>query len=148
MRVEIDQSGRFEYTQQDTVLAFANGLSHSILISARTKRACIEKMRTKGIKPPRLQALLFSTALFLMLRNHSRQISLITIDREYYGNERVIKGHLVNLFERAGTPIDPDIIRFDLIGRRSPAHQVAIETFRGKRKPNRVVSDAELLAEL
>ena len=44
--------------------------------------------------------------------------------------------------------INPDIIQFDLVGKRSPAHKIAIETFRGKRKPDRIISEAEILREI
>ena len=38
MNIEIDQSGKVEETQHDTILAFSNGKSKAVSISARTKR--------------------------------------------------------------------------------------------------------------
>ena len=148
MHVEVDQSGRFEYTRQNTVLAFSNGQAYTILISARIKRLCEEKLRAKRVKPPRLQVLLFATALFLLLKEHAELIALVTIDREYYGNEALIKQHLINLFHRAGIPFAENRVRFALIGKESPAHKLALETFRGKRKPNWIITEREILDEL
>lgn len=148
MRIEVDQSGRFEYTQQDTVVAFSNQEVCSILITAKIKRACIQKMRDRGVRPPRLQAMLFATALFLLLKDHISKSSMVIIDREYFGNESLIKSHLINLFYRARMHINPDIIQFDLVGKKSPAHKIAIETFRGKRNPDKIISEAEILREL
>jgi hypothetical protein len=148
MHIEVDQSGRIEYTQQDTVLAFADGECYSVLITAKTKRMCIDKLRSKDVKPPRLQAILFATAVFLLLKRHARKIDAVTIDREYYGNEPLIKGHLLNLLTRAGIPFDANAVRFDLIGKKSPAHAIAISTFRRNRRPDRVISENEILDEL
>ena len=36
--------------------------------------------------------------------------------------------------------IDSKIIRFNIIGKKSNAHAVAIDVFRGNRKPNRILS--------
>ena len=36
--------------------------------------------------------------------------------------------------------IDAKIIRFNIIGKKSNAHAVAIDVFRGNRKPNKILS--------
>ena len=148
MRVEVDQSGRFENTSQDTVVAFSNGECFSILIPARVKRACIERMRRRGIKPPRTQVLLFATALYLLLKEHIHHIDLVEIDQEYVGHEHLINQHVRNLFARAGVRVYQDKFRFVLVGKKSPAHKVAIETFRGRRQPDKVIFLEEMLVEL
>jgi hypothetical protein len=43
--IEVDQSGKIEDTRVDTVIAFSNGLSGTILIPAVVKRVCIRALR-------------------------------------------------------------------------------------------------------
>lgn len=148
MRIEIDQSGRFEYTKQQTVVAFSNGTQFSILIPAKVKRKCIAHIRGRGIKPPRLQTMLFATTLYLLLKDHVSHLTTILIDKEYFGNEGMIKSHLMNLMQRSGRCIKSEQIQFGLIGKKSPAHHVAIETFRGNIVPNRIVTLEDMMAEL
>ncbi|MBD3279668.1 MAG: hypothetical protein GF390_03080 [Candidatus Pacebacteria bacterium] len=38
MKLEIDQSGKVEYTSHDTVLAFSNGKQGSIFLPAKDKK--------------------------------------------------------------------------------------------------------------
>jgi hypothetical protein len=148
MHVEIDQSIKVEYTSQATVLAFANGKTYTILISAQVKQRCLEHLRQRNIGVPRRQIRLFSAALFLLLREHMDEITTVTIDREYTGHDSQIKDHLVNLFRRTGRQIEADQIRFGNIGKKAAAHCVTIDTFRGRRKPDRIIGEKELLAEL
>ena len=44
--------------------------------------------------------------------------------------------------------IDQNRLSFQHVGKKSPAHRLAIETLRGERPPDRLVSLEELLAEL
>ncbi len=39
--VDVDQSGKFENTKHDTVVAFSNGIDFSVIIPATVKRDCI-----------------------------------------------------------------------------------------------------------
>ncbi|MEZ4711622.1 MAG: hypothetical protein R3A44_30790 [Caldilineaceae bacterium] len=148
MRIEIDQSGRFEYTRQHTVLAFSNGRQGTILIPAKTKRACIEHIRNRGIKPPRQQTMLFATALYLLVRERINSSTTLVIDKEYFGNEGLVKSHLMNLLSRAGKWVESDQIQFTLIGKTSGAHHLAIATFREQLEPDRIIKLEEMLAEL
>ena len=43
--IEVDQSIKVEQTQQDTVLAFSDGIQRVILIPAEVKRACQQELR-------------------------------------------------------------------------------------------------------
>ena len=49
--VDVDQSGKFENTQMDTVLAFSNAIHYAILIPAQVKRDCIAVLREGGKAP-------------------------------------------------------------------------------------------------
>jgi hypothetical protein len=56
--VEVDQSGRVESTDVDTVLAFSNGITASILIPAVEKREYLKRMRQRGLRRVRARELL------------------------------------------------------------------------------------------
>jgi hypothetical protein len=150
MLAEVDQSGKVEGTQKSTVLALAGDkISYSILVSARSKRAIIaELLRRKPDRSRRMQTILtFATLLYLLLRDTLRYTKSVTIDTEYSGYGPTIKEHALNLFRRHGTIVPRDTMSFHQIGKKSPAHHLAISVFRGETKPTREVGAAEVLAE-
>jgi hypothetical protein len=145
--IEVDQSGRIEFTKEDTALAFSNGEQFCLLIPARVKRACIRRLRERRISGPTLYVRLFAVGLYFLLRDYIGAPSRIVIDIEYFGRENQIKEHLVNLFRRHGCWVDASEIQFQQIGKKSPAHLLALGTFRGEKKPDLVLSQTDLLGE-
>lgn len=146
MRVEVDQSGKIADTKVPTVLAFSNKLSYAILIPATEKRVCLHEMRRHGHAGTTLYLQLFSTALYLLLKDHIHQMSEVFIDIEYAGHNTKIKEWLLNLLK-----VDPDKIHFTQIhrGRRKPpAHDKAYYTYRGELEADKMVTADELLHEL
>src|SRR5258708_40285094 len=119
MHIDVDQSGRIEFTKDDSVLAFSNGESSSVLISAVVKRTCIHVLRRRGLSGPRLYIRLFATVLYLLLRDYAPAITQVQIDVEYLGKDAAVKEHLVNLLRRANSPISSDRIQFGHIGKHS-----------------------------
>jgi hypothetical protein len=150
MRVEIDQSGKFEWTQKPTILALANGLCYTVLISASEKRIIQRELRRR--KPAWSKTLarvyVFSILLYLLLRDHITKLSQVIIDTEYAGYEPVIKDRVLTLCRRRGINVFTDQLAFRRIGKKSPAHEAAIAIFRGKAKPDRQIDAAEVLAEI
>jgi len=145
--VEVDQSGKMG-AKGPTALAFSDGIDYKILIPASVKRECIEALRLRGRTGKVFYLQLFSAALFLLLEDHIGQVSLVTIDLEYPSKDRHVKEFLLNLFARAGRRVPAEVIRFDRIGRQSNAHKKALATFRGKAKPDRVITTEDLLEQL
>lgn len=150
MRVEVDQSGKVEKSQQVTVLAFSNGTHYSVLVSVQTKRIVLEELARR--RPERTRTnhhlLFFTTLLFLLLADHLSRISTLIIDVEYHGHDGRIKEHLLNLCRRHHIPFDPQSISFHRVGKKSPAHDLAIAVFRGERKPHRELYPEEILREI
>jgi hypothetical protein len=146
MHVQVDQSGKIG-SKGPTALAFSNDIDYRILIPAPVKRECIETFRRQGKTGKGFYLQLFSVALFLLLKDHIGQLSLVTIDREYPSKDKDIKEFLTNLFRRARRPIPADVIRFKRIGKESRAHQKALATFRGTLKPDRVITTKGLLEQ-
>jgi hypothetical protein len=149
VRVEIDQSGKVEWTQKPTVLAFANGTRFSVFISARDKRILLKELeQTKPERSRTMQrVLVFATLLFILLREHIDKLAQVVIDDEYQGHSPTIKEHLLNLLRRSKKRIDPHTIAFQRIGKHSPAHDLAINVFRGTVPASRKLSASEVLAE-
>lgn len=145
MHIEVDQSGKIELTKADTVLAFANDISSSVLIRAMLKRQCLQKLRRKHISKKIITLLIFSAGLFLLLREPLRKGAIVTIDTEYTGREGDIKGMILRMARRDNLKLASDQIQFGHIGKRSSAHRTAINVFRGKVLPDRVLTIKEIL---
>src|SRR5215212_1265314 len=94
--VEVDQSGRIEYSREDTVLAFANGKNHSILIPKAVKRECISILRQWKLEGPNFYIQLFSVSLYLLLKEHIQNLYPAYLDNEFLGREAEIKRYLLN----------------------------------------------------
>lgn len=143
MKIEIDQSGKVEETQHDTVVAFSNGSFYSIRITRKTKRQIQEVFR-KMEKPKRFMIETFCALVFLIIKDHYKAISSIEIDKEYHGREKDILTTLKLFFEAES--LDLPAISFINIGKKSKAHQIAIEVYRKKLKPNKLLNFQELKA--
>ncbi len=143
--VEVDQSGRVEETNRDTVLAFSNGTQYSVLIPARVKRDCLRALRLQGFKGNRFSLQVFTIGLFYLLKNHIKLVDRIMIDREYPGHEGRIKDNLINCLYRAGIVIDSNKIHFTYIGDHPPVHVLALSVFRKKIKPNVILTTEDIM---
>ena len=147
MHVQVDQSIKIGDTKDPMVLAFSDTESFSILIPAEVKRACLRELRGRGKSGTTLYVQLFAVALFLLLKGHLDKITLITVDIEYPGHSLAIREYLLNLFSRAGFNVSGEMIRFQRIGKQSPAHDKALYTLRGELQPDRTITAEDLLAQ-
>lgn len=145
--VEVDQSGKVERTQVDTVLAFANGQNYAIKMPASVKRQALEFLRQKPKHTRNKKAMylrLFSAGLFLLIKDQLRTGAEIIIDTEYTGSEADIRGLLLTWIRQ----IDPEFVKtrvvFRQIGKASPAHELALAVFRGHRRADHIVAFEEL----
>lgn len=146
--VEVDQSGKVERTRMDTVLAFFDGQHYAIRIPATVKRAVLHVVRQKRKPSGSKKAVylrLFAAGLYLLIRDHLNVLDHIIIDTEYSGREADIRGMLLLLIRRTDPLYSADRIMFRQVGKKSPAHSLAWEIFRGKRQPDHVVTESELL---
>lgn len=150
IEVDIDMSGRIEETTRPTVLALANGKSRCIQINASEKRIVLDSLRK--MKPhwsrTYVNVIVFSILICLLFEDRSQEIGYIVIDPEYEGHDAIIKDRVMNHFRRLGIVIRRDQIDFRRVGKRSPAHDLAIRVFRGKSAPDREISARDVLAEL
>ncbi|MBX3001561.1 MAG: hypothetical protein KF893_23770 [Caldilineaceae bacterium] len=129
--VEVDQSTKVEQSGP-TVLAFANSITHAIVIPSSVKQEIFQRLRKRGKVKVIAQLLLFSAGLYLLLKDHIAQIDCVVIDREYSGHEHDIKFFLLQNFRRMGQEVASHKIRFALVGRKSAAHHKANSVHSGK----------------
>jgi len=144
--VDVDQSGKIEETSQDTVLAFSDGITFTVLIPATVKRNCIRALRFQGTPGKLFYLRLFSIGLFFLLKGHIDKIDQVYIDIEYLGNEGKIKDYVVNLLLRAGYAVDYHQIQFRRVGKLA-AHNLALGTLRKELKPNLILNTKDILEQ-
>ncbi len=142
MKVEIDQSGKIEDTNRDTVIAFANGRRRAVLITSKTKRRLQEVYRQIG--QPRVFVInTFCAGLALLLKKELKSGDIVLIDEEYSGYEQLIEALLRKML---GEKHDPNI-SFMQVGKSSPAHILAVSVYRGALKADRLLTFEELYKE-
>ncbi|MBM4467667.1 MAG: hypothetical protein FJ014_19285 [Chloroflexi bacterium] len=147
--IEVDQSGRTDRLTVNTVLAFSDGIRSAILIPSAVKRACYQHLRAQGVRSHRIGVKLLIAGLVLLLQNHIKTVELVAIDREYVGGaEGDIKGELLQRLRQQAPDLHSDQIVFRQIGKKSAAHKLALEIYRGEREPDRRISTEELLGAL
>lgn len=147
MKIEIDQSGKIEKTNKDTVIAFSDDYFSSILILAKDKRE-IQKIFRKIGKSRVFIYKLFAILIFLLIKKHLKKIDQIIIDVEYPSWGHLIKDYLVKEIKRVKPDFKPENISFKLIGKRSKAHLIAIEVARKKMSPNLKVGVKEIFKHI
>lgn len=147
-KVEVDQSGKVEDTAEDTALALSNDINFCIIIPATVKRQCVQVLRDEGMTGQTLYFQLFAVALYFLVKDKLSDISTVVIDIEYIGREADIKLYLLNLLRRHDLVIEPEQIEFAHIGRESPAHDLALSTFRKVHSPDLVLDVGDILTEL
>ena len=144
MDAEVDQSGRIEEVRP-TVLAVSNDQHRSILIPAAVKREVFGRLRRRGESSKRATVRIFAAALYLLLMPVIDPDSWIVVDLEYPGYETLIKSMLLRWLRRIRPGTRTDQIRFRRIGKASPAHQIAMDTYQGKLDPDKVVTVRQLM---
>ncbi|MFH1713419.1 MAG: hypothetical protein ABH896_04550 [Candidatus Jacksonbacteria bacterium] len=142
MQVQIDQSGKIEFTSKHTVLALSNKYNHSILISAKVKRRAQEFFRKHG-RPNLFVYQTFAIGVYLLLRTKLNEIDAVIIDQEYPGHEKTIKSMICELLSLSKLKM-PEII-FQRIGKASNAHKMAYDCFVKKVKADKIISYKEMV---
>ncbi|MBI3559011.1 hypothetical protein HY085_01315 [Candidatus Gottesmanbacteria bacterium] len=142
--LEIDQSGKVEYTSEHTVLADSSG--HSILLKAVDKRNLQKIFRLAG-KPNAFVYQTFTALLVLLMESHKEQLKecIFVIDGEYPGWEEKIRSGIILISLKKNLNLSPEQIRLGLIGKKTPAHGNAYNVFKKKRKADKIIKLQEVL---
>ena len=143
--VEVDISGRVEDTSTDTIFAFSNSDQYKLKLSKKVKRECILLLRKLGKHGKTFYLQIYCCGLYFLLKNSIDKVSLITLDEEYRGRDKDVKRITLGYFFRKNKDISPDKIRFELIGRKSPAHFAAFTCHQDRTKADGSITTLEIL---
>lgn len=145
MPYQIDQSGKIEQTNKNTVISLSNSTHFTILLQAREKRELQDIYRKAG-KPKIFSIQVFAALTYLLLEKARIKNGLIYIDKEYLGHESIIKSYITQLINKRGkVMLDPENIRFILVGKTSNAHLIGYRAWK-KGKANFKVTKEDILA--
>ena len=139
--IEVDQSGRTDRLNEDTALAFSDGIQGSILLTATVKRTCYRRLRERKMPKKLAVVRMFAAGLVILLHDEGNALESICIDLEYPGWESDLLPHLL----RRLPWLRKSQIRFGQISKKSRAHDLAWSTFRRKREADKKVTAEELL---
>ena len=141
MHIEIDQSGKIEQTDMNTVVAFRNNEQYSVLLRKKIK---IEILKVYRNRHKDIHYRLFAVLIFYCIRNYLHKIQLIVIDIEYERRDADIKKHLLRFIWKDYPNFDKNLIKFSRISKESKAHRLAYQTFVGKLAPNKIITKEEV----
>jgi hypothetical protein len=141
MAYQVDQSNKIEKTNKNTAIALANSSEFVILITGKTKRKLQELFRQKG-KPHLFIYKTFAACIVILLRESKIQYNEIVIDIEYTGKEKMIKSMIYEVLDRLYEKL-PEI-KFQAIGKKNKAHNLAYLTAQKKKIPNKIINFSEI----
>lgn len=142
-RVEIDQSNKVE-DSGDTFLAFSNGIAHTIRVPFRVKRVGIDLLRQRGKSKRTATLMLFAACVFLLVEGHLSEIDTIILDNEYSGREADVKAFFVRFLQKSGKSFPMQHMNISSIGKKSEAHRLVWEAYRGKTRADRTIVEQEI----
>jgi len=143
MKYQIDQSGKIENTNKNTILCVSNKNWYSVMIKAKTKRQIQEIFRRNG-QPKNFVIFTFSAGLTILLEQNNN-VSDVLVDQEYPGKMAIIK-KLVQ--EMCINKKSFSNIYFGLIGKKSMAHHRAYAVSLKKLKAKKIISLKELMNKI
>jgi len=147
MRIEIDQSWKIENTNKHSVLAFSDGFSSSVLITAKDKKLLQKFFRAAG-KPGMFVYRTFTILAYYLVKDHLDKIDEIVFDREYPQKEALIKDLFLQLVRKHRPSFDKNCIWFEEIGKKSNAHWEAYWVFKGDKKPTKAITYQMILEKI
>lgn len=142
MKVEIDQSGKIEQTNLDTIIALSNDKKFSVLLNKKNKRI-LEKNFKKLGKLKSYSFVVFA-ALIAILLKLTKIKNKIIIDQEYKSHENTIHEKILHFLRDLGEENDLTI-EFGRVGKLSRAHDLAAKVGNKKVKADKTISLEEIL---
>ena len=145
MKIEVDTSSRLDKSG-DTIFGFSNDIQKAILLKQTVRNECLEKLTGKKLKR---ELRLFAACVYLLIKDHLEEIEEIIIDKEYPGHEEEIGWIILNILKRDISRTEERLtIRFEKIGKKSLAHEIAWQTLRKERNPDKVITAREVFSTL
>ncbi len=143
MSYQIDQSGKIEQTERNTVIACIN--SHQITIFLRKSEKRKLQQIFISLEMKKFFPYLTFAALLALLIKKLKPKTKIIIDKEYFGHEKLIEDKVKIYLEQLGEKSLPQI-EFGHVGKLSKAHNLAYLVAVNKKKPDLTVNAKEVMA--
>lgn len=142
IKYQIDQSGKIEQTNKDTIVALSNDHNLAIMVKAKTKRIIQTWFREE--KRQRFFPYLTFAALLAILIKMESPKSRVEIDKEYFGNEDLILERVTIYLKLLGIEKHPPL-EWGHVGKTSKAHDYGAKMAKNKSKINKVISLEEVM---
>lgn len=139
MRLEVDQSGKIEQTNLDTIIALSNDIQYSLVLKKRIKRLLQELFRIQG--KPRLFIYKTFAALIAILLKASNPSKKVIIDMEYFSQQIILQRQITEYLEKNKIKAK---FEFGFVGKGSSAHILAERVAHKKQKVNKAVNFEEI----
>lgn len=139
---QIDQSGKIEQTERNTVIACTNGAEITVLLKKREKRK-LQKIFKMADAQKLFAYLTFAALLAILIKEVNPKFKIV-VDREYVGHEDLIKEKMTLFLQHLGTAMMPPV-EFGHVGKLSPAHNLAHQVAVGKKAPTLIADAKEVL---
>ena len=143
MSLEVDQSGKIEQTERDTILCLSNDRWYAIRIPKKIKRT-IQKMFRDSLLIKYFILITFSAALSILIKKTKPKTKII-IDEEYQNKEILIKNIIDKIFSKEKYK---PVIEFKSIGKSSNADFFAQEVGKKNLKANLTLNLQDILKEI
>ncbi|MCX6775690.1 MAG: hypothetical protein NT130_02470 [Candidatus Micrarchaeota archaeon] len=144
----VDQSGKVEKTNKHTVIATSASekKSYTVMLPSYWKKRICEEIKhypsaARHRKVPTVK--IFSFCVYLAMP-YLRKDDSIVIDTEYAGKSNEIKSQLLELIRGKYPEFKKEQITSLQIGKDIYVHKLANETYRGIRKPDKVIDETDL----
>ena len=139
MKVDIDISQKIE-ENKSSYLGMGGAYQASLVLQKREKQLLFkltqqkeDKRRRKRRSKIRQIVRIYAILCFLLIKDMPRNITVVLVDRDYYGHSDEILGHLKNLMRNEG--LDPYRIDFEFgDASKGAAHEIAKDARLGLRQ--------------
>ena len=144
--VSVDVSAKIEAWDKQSLIAVANSHTRVLLVTAATKQAAA-RLLASGDEPA--QYVLMAVLTYLAVWPDIDRLSSITLDRDYSGEvaERRVLRRLLVMLRQHRPKLKASALRMENIA-GSRADKLARAAYRGKRRPEREITLAEIEALL
>ena len=142
MTLQIDQSGKIEQTTLDSIVALADEKKFVVVLPKKVKRILLEEFRIR--RKPKMFVYFTFSALLAIIFVEVKPKNVVFIDKEYFGNEDLIKGKVLEYVAKKTKSRYIPQIEFALVGKSSPAHILAARVGTKEIKPNKVITLEEI----
>lgn len=141
MKFQVDQSGKIEQTQVNSIIAYSNHTQSTILIPRKLKRTIQAVFRIHGFTELYIY-FLFAVGITILLSDLQKKVS-IQIDIEYPGKEKIILSMIEKYLVLLEKPVHH--ISFARIGNKPRVHYAAKDVYDKKKKPDMILTMKDII---